>query len=239
MCFTRKFVIVLSVILSIPVLLLAYLAGRFQYQLVRSTYTINEIPRSDPVFSSPAYQRHFGDQELAKIESFAVAILLPLEAVLPELSENDEAFASEVFRIMWNERMNTQFNGPPSSEPPSVGSTSASDAIRAEVVDVGPIEMAMTITTVPNGYIGGFEVISAVLDFQGGVAGVMVKYIWHNAELLPRKWAQYIAIWMQLTGRRMWLMSVMSGVTKNIIVEKPQDENEGRRHPGPSSRVEL
>lgn len=104
MCFTRKFVIVLSVILSIPVLLLAYLAGRFQYQLVRSTYTINEIPRSDPVFSSPAYQRHFGDQEWAKIESFAVAILLPLEAVLPELSENDEAFASEVFRIMWNER---------------------------------------------------------------------------------------------------------------------------------------
>ncbi|KAI1085961.1 hypothetical protein F5B19DRAFT_232021 [Rostrohypoxylon terebratum] len=236
MGFMRKLAIGLSVVLIIPILVLAFLAARYQHYLVKSTHTVNEISRNDPLFSSPPYQRHFGDREWAKIESFGVAILIPLKSVHPELLENDEVFASEVFRLLWNERMNTQFNGPPSSEPPKVGAQSASDAIRAEVVEVGPTEMAMTITTVPTGYTGGFEIISAAVSHKGGIAAVGVKYIWHNDVLLPRKWVQYIGIYMQLTSRRMWLVSLLSGLTQIPVVEDDSNANVGRE---PSSRVEL
>ncbi|KAI1139359.1 hypothetical protein F5Y05DRAFT_381727 [Hypoxylon sp. FL0543] len=208
----RKLLVVIGVIAAVPVLLVVFLVARTQYRLVKTTHTISNIPRNDPVFSSPAYKEQFGDRTWAKVESFACAIVLPLTAVRGELLESDSAFAAEVFKIMWNSRMKTQFNGPPSSRPPQVGDVSASDTIRAEVIEVSPTEMAMTITTVPNGFTGGLEVIETIINRQNNVAGVRVKYLWHNDVILPRKWYQYLSIWLQLTGRRLWLMDVLAGV---------------------------
>ncbi|KAI0838459.1 hypothetical protein F5Y06DRAFT_268123 [Hypoxylon sp. FL0890] len=220
----RKFLVVIGVITAIPVLLAVFLVARTQYRLVKSTHTINNIPRHDPVFSSPAYQEHFGNRTWAKVESFACAIILNLAAVRAELLESDSAFAAEVFKIMWNARMNTQFNGPPSSQPPKVGDVSASDSIRAEVIEVSRTEMAMTITTVPNGFTGGLEVIDTIINRQNNVVGVRVKYLWHNDVVLPRKWYQYLSIWLQLTGRRLWLMKVLSGVAV-----RPENEGSGSK----------
>ncbi|KAI1097430.1 hypothetical protein F4804DRAFT_347190 [Jackrogersella minutella] len=214
----RKLLIGVAVIMATPVLLTVFLIARTQYRLVRSTHTINNIPRHDPVFTSPAYQEHFGNRPWAKIESFGCGIALPLATIRAELLENNSVFTAEVFRIMWNARMSTQFNGPPSSQPPEVGAVSASDSICAKVVSVGPTEMAMTIMTVPNGFIGGLEVIQAVVNRQNGVAGVLVKYLWHNDVTLPRKWYQYLSIWLQLTGRRIWLMDVLSGFQRHSKV---------------------
>ncbi|KAI1455084.1 hypothetical protein F4805DRAFT_477075 [Annulohypoxylon moriforme] len=214
-----KFLIVISVVLSLPILLFIFLIARTQYRLVKSTHTISDIPRHDPVFSSSAYQQHFGSRKWAKVESFACGIALPLAAIRTELLLSDETFAAEVFKIMWNARMKTQFNGLPSSQPPKVGATSASNDIRAEVVDVQQMEMAVTITTVSNSFTGGLEVIQTVVNRQHGVAGVLVKYLWHNDVILPRKWYQYLSIWVQLTSRRLWLMDVLSQASKDNLSE--------------------
>ncbi|OTA53816.1 hypothetical protein K449DRAFT_469730 [Hypoxylon sp. EC38] len=213
MGFVRKFLVVIGVIAAIPVLLIVFLVARTQYRLVKSTHTINNIPKHDPVFSSPAYKEHFGGRTWANIDSFACGIVLPLPAIRLKLLENDRTFADEVFKIMWNARMNTQFNGPPSSQPPKVGDVSASDSIRAEVTEVNPTQMAMTITTVSNGFTGGLEVIETAINRKNAVAGVRVKYLWHNDVILPRKWYQYLSVWLQLTGRRLWLMDVLGSIT--------------------------
>ncbi|KAI1412123.1 hypothetical protein F5Y13DRAFT_47657 [Hypoxylon sp. FL1857] len=177
MGFIRKFFIAIGIIAAIPILLAVFLVARTQYRLVKSTHTINNIPPHDPVFSSPAYQQHFGNRTWANIDSFACGIVLPLAVVRPELLESDSAFAAEVLKIMWNSRMNTQFNGPPSPQPPAVGDVSASDSIRAEAVEVSPTSMAVTITTISTGFTGGLEVIETIINRQNSVAGVRVKYI--------------------------------------------------------------
>ncbi|KAI1759215.1 hypothetical protein GGR53DRAFT_514344 [Hypoxylon sp. FL1150] len=198
-------------------------------------HTINEIPPHDPVFSSPAYQRHFGNRQWAKIESFGCGIALSLSAVRPELLESDESFASEVLRILWNSRVKTQSNGPPSPQPPKIGAVSASDSIRAEVVDATPMALAITITTISSGFTGGLEVIQVLVDRQNGAAAVFIKYLWHNDVVLPRKWYQSLGIWFQLTGRRLWLMDVLNGVT----MSGTPGTNQGQSRGTPSSKVEL
>ncbi|KAI0379383.1 hypothetical protein F5Y04DRAFT_128176 [Hypomontagnella monticulosa] len=239
MGFVRKLFLGIAAILAIPILIATFLVARTQYRLVKATQTINNIPSHDPVFSSPAYEQHFGHRTWAKIESFACGIVIPLEAIRTELLEDDGTFASEVFRVMWNARMSTQFNGAPSPEPPTVGAISASDSIRAEVVDVSAAEMAMTITTVPNGFTGGLEVIQTVVNRRNGVAGVLVKYLWHNDVVLPRRWYQYLSIWLQLTGRRLWLVDVLSSVTTTARAGDEVIGDQTTKDGGASAKQEL
>lgn len=120
MGFIRKFFIGVGVILAIPVLITVFLVARTQYRLVKATHTISNIPSHDPVFSSPAYQQHFGYRTWAKIESFACGIVIPLEAIRTELLEDEtgSTFASEVFRVMWNARSTADvtYSGYPGSK---------------------------------------------------------------------------------------------------------------------------
>lgn len=250
----RKISIVIAVLIAIPALLTIVLVARTQYRLVTSTHTINKIPPHDPVFSSPPYQRHFGNREWAKIESFGCGIAIPLTTIRSEILDSDESFSSEVFRILWNSRgtvisqwlpgrrdaninysVKTQSNGPPSPQPPKIGAVSASDSIRAEVVDATLTALAMTITTISTNFTGGLEVINVIIDRQKGAAGVFIKYLWHNDVILPRKWYQSLGIWLQLTGRRLWLMDVLNGVSVSGTISTSQ----GQEQRAPSRKVEL
>ncbi|CAJ2509462.1 Uu.00g144880.m01.CDS01 [Anthostomella pinea] len=146
-----------------------------------------------------------------------MAIAISLDNVHDNLTEDEEALAAEAMRVLWNERMRVQFKGEPFSEPPGVGATSASDVIRAEVVETGPTHMACTITTVADtsGLPGGLELIQVLVNPRDShLALVTIKYIWHN-KLPPRRWwYQSAAIWVQLTGRRLILLKMVKALTK-------------------------
>ncbi|KAI0023341.1 hypothetical protein F4780DRAFT_76546 [Xylariomycetidae sp. FL0641] len=225
----------LCICLAIPVASFIFLAARFQYHLVKSTYTRNALSPTDPIFSTTVYGELFGHRTWAKIESFAVGVVIPLNALRSDLKENDRAFAAEVMRVLWNRRVRTQSNGPPWASPPQVGAVSSSDAIRAEVVEVTPMNMALKITTVSTGFTGGMEAIEVHLDHQANVALVSIKYVWHNDVVLPRKWKQYLGIWMQLTSRRMWLLETVDGVT----TDASNRETEPGAPSTPSAKAEL
>ncbi|KAI0165404.1 hypothetical protein GGR52DRAFT_558599 [Hypoxylon sp. FL1284] len=234
----RKLAIGVALLVAVPTLLMIFRLAQSQYHLVTMTHTMSEISPHDPVFSSPSYQRYFGGRRWAKIESFGSGIAISLATVRPELRTSPEVFAAEVFRLLWNSRMSTQFNGPPSPQPPGVGAVSASDSIRAEVVEANPTDMTLTITTIATGFTGGLEVIQVLFNHEQGAAGVLIKYIWHNDVVLPRKWYQYLSIWLQLTGRRIWLMNVLNnvgGVGDGYAADQGQEQEQS----SPGVKAEL
>ncbi|KAI1344476.1 hypothetical protein F5Y15DRAFT_366696 [Xylariaceae sp. FL0016] len=228
----------LGIYLALAVAILLFLPAQLQYHLVSSTSTVNQLSPADPIFSSVIYEKYFGGRTWAKIESFGVGVAIPITALPAELSLDEEAFAKEVMKHLWNARMNTQFKGRPWDSPPQVGAVSSSDAIRADVVETGPLHMALTITTAPTEFIGGLEVIQVRFDEVLEAAMVLVKYVWHNDIELPRWWYQYTAIWMQLTGRRIWLLEMVDKVTQGLT--QTQDvENRKDSHADPITQKEL
>ncbi|KAI1843907.1 hypothetical protein JX265_003803 [Neoarthrinium moseri] len=209
----RMLLIGVALIVSLPIAAFVFLALRFQYTLLKGTKTKRNLGLDDPIWSLEEYQRLFAHRKWAHIESFACAKEIPLSRIRRSLLQSQEGLVSEVFRVVWNRRVNMQSGGAPSDVAPTVGSRSQSSDIRAEVVGITPQEMSMAITTVHTNFTGGLETVTVEINPSADVMIVTFKYLWHNDIILPRKWKQWLGVYMQLTSRRMWLLDLAAALT--------------------------
>ncbi|RDW57472.1 hypothetical protein BP6252_13810 [Coleophoma cylindrospora] len=204
--FIRKVFIVLAVLVLVSVLFLVCIVLR---QLPWKT----SISRSDKVWTSDVYTKHFvNPNQWRHIETFVCQIAIPYEQIRPELVEYEDELAAEIFRLFWNARNTYGKVYAPVTEAPTIGTVGGTAGIQAKVVAESDMELACTITNVGNGYMGGLETVEVVMLQSSAM--IELKYLWHTVNL-PRPWKfQWFGVYLQLMARKIWLQSVVAGVSK-------------------------
>ncbi|KAI0438639.1 hypothetical protein F4803DRAFT_84894 [Xylaria telfairii] len=206
----------LGLVALLPLLFFAFRTAYNQYLLVSLTYTVDPLSPDDLVFQSELYTTLFNHTKWAKVDTFAVGVGIPFASV-PKGLRDEERFAAEVFKQLWDQRLTTQFNRKPVQTLPKMGDGSVSDAIAAQVVSVGEKDMSVALVSRPkkNQLPMGFEHIMVKFDMENKVAMAMIRYIWHTRTETPASWRKSLARWSQINGRRQWLLH-----TANIIAEQ-------------------
>ncbi|KAH8647879.1 hypothetical protein BX600DRAFT_443220 [Xylariales sp. PMI_506] len=213
----KKACLLVLALAGLLILFILYRALKLQYRLVSSTKTLSKLAPDDPIFRSASYIEKFGGREWAKIESFGTFIVIDRKKLRQDLRQRDDVherkLLAEIWARTWGCRVLMQHEGRVEPQFPVVGSHSQSPSIRADIVEITPPDMYITITTRANGFMGGFEAV--VMGFPSNDDTIVFgfKYAWHNDVLLPRKWKQALGIWMQLNTRRMWLCGIAEALT--------------------------
>ncbi|KAI1264626.1 hypothetical protein F5Y18DRAFT_389529 [Xylariaceae sp. FL1019] len=222
MGFFRK----LGLMLAIPVTYYVARTGYSQYQLQRSTFTVDEISHEDAVFESSLYRDIWGKHKYESRDSFAVGITIPFASVPPNLW-TEEAFGAEIFKLLWDQRLITQFNQEPWGRTPVQGDGRVNEAMAAQVVSSGTRDMSIAILNRPsrtNVLPQGYEHILAAFNKQEKIAQVMIKYAWHMKKETPPSWRKTLARWFQINGRRQWLVTVANQIQHQRLVAEGKAE---------------
>ncbi|KAI1277903.1 hypothetical protein F5Y07DRAFT_361983 [Xylaria sp. FL0933] len=203
----------LGLALTLPLLFVTLRAAYNQYILTSLTYTVDPLAPDDLVFESELYTTLFNHTKWAKVDTFAVGVGIPF-AVIPKELHNEERFGAEVMKLLWDQRLVTQFGRQPTNKLPKMGDGSISDAFAAQVVSVGEKDMSVALVSRPrkNQLPLGFEHIAVQFDYPNKVAAATIRYIWHSRAETPSSWRKSLARWSQINGRRQWLLHMANAI---------------------------
>ncbi|KAI0813862.1 hypothetical protein GGR55DRAFT_636157 [Xylaria sp. FL0064] len=203
----------LGLALTLPLLFVALRAAYNQYILTSLTYTVDPLAPDDLVFESELYTTLFNHTKWAKVDTFAVGVGIPFD-VIPKELHNEGRFGAEVMKLLWDQRLVTQFGRQPTNKLPKMGDGSISDAFAAQVVSVGEKDMSVALVSRPrkNQLPLGFEHIAVQFDYPNKVAAATIRYIWHSRVETPSSWRKSLARWSQINGRRQWLLHMANAI---------------------------
>lgn len=96
---------VLIALVGLVLLIVLVNALLFLRILYRALPSWKSVSPSDKVWTSDVYAKHFISPEKWRyIETFLYETFIPYDQIRPELVDNENAFTSEVFRLLWDAR---------------------------------------------------------------------------------------------------------------------------------------